>query len=219
MIEILQYEEDGEQEVKYAEMTDSTDENTFRRVIRDPEDSLYNAPLEMDTVSNARDSEAFEEGTMFPEHYVTAFDYEKARDLENEGILGLGENQNGNIVSVGSYIGDALFELVDDMGITGYNVNPDRDLPDATTEVSSPLVSDSFGMSLQDYRDNPTTEKRQYLESVARGMYQIQESEGWGTSIALEGTLENPELIPTDQETVNEIRQEGAYDEVRSRVT
>jgi len=41
---------------------------------------------------------------------------------------------------------------------------------------------------------------------------------GMNTSLTLIGTLANPEFLPTDQETVNQIRREQAYDEVRERV-
>ncbi len=220
MAALLQYEKDGETELKYAEQTAPVNVNTFRRVIRDPDFSLYRSSLEQDTVDNARDSEPGDEGTMFPEHYVTALDYTKARELESsdDNILGLGNNDSGGYVSVGDYIGDTLLELVDDMGITGYNNNPDRSLEEARTVMDGTLVSDEFGESLESFVTDPSAEERQYVENIARGMYQIQEQEGWGTSLALTGTIEDPEILPTDQETVNAVREDQAYDQVRERV-
>jgi len=218
MAALLQYQKNGETEVKYAEQTDGIDVTPiFSHAIRDPEESIYRSSLGEETVNTTGGGY----GIRFPEHYVTAFDYTKARELEasDENILGLGENNNGEMVSVGSRIGGALFQLVDDMGITGYDVNEDRDLPQARTSVTSPLVSDEFGESLEDHITEPNTEKRGHLENIARGMYQIQEQEGWGSHLALTGTLNEPEILPTDQDTVNQVRQDRAYDEVRERVT
>jgi hypothetical protein len=220
MAALLQYEKNGETELKYAEQTNAVNVNTFRRVIRDPEFSLYRSNLEQDTVDNARDSEPGDEGTMFPEHYVTALDYTKARELESseENILGLGENNAGGHVSIGDYIGDTLLELVDDKGITGYDNNQDRNLDQARTAMDGTLVSDEFGESLENFVTDPSAEERQYMENIARGMYQIQEQEGWGTSLALTGTIEDPEILPTDQATVNAVREDQAYSQVRERV-
>jgi hypothetical protein len=104
------------------------------------------------------------------------------------------------------------------MGITGYNNNPDRSLEEARTVMDGTLVSDEFGESLESFVTDPSAEERQYVENIARGMYQIQEQEGWGTSLALTGTIEDPEILPTDQETVNAVREDQAYDQVRERV-
>lgn len=216
---ILQYEKDGETKVKYAELTDATNVDIFRRVIRDPEFSAYRSSLDQDTISVSRDSEPGDSGSSFPEHYVTAFDYEKARELESQGILGLGKNKAGGFNAVGDSIGIVLFDLVDDMSITGYDTNPDRSLHDAQAVIDGTLVSDSFGRSIENYITDPTTQKRQYIENVARGMFQIQQQEGWGTSFALTGTLEDPEIIPTDQNIINQVRKDEAYDEVRERAT
>jgi len=216
---ILQYEKNGETQVKYAELTDPLNINNFRRVIRNPEFSVYRSSLDQDTISVDRDSQPGDTGSMFPEHYVTALDYTKARQLESENILGLGNNGKGAINGVGDYLGVVLFQLVDDMGITGYDTNPDLDLPNPQVAVDGTLVSDEFGESIEEYVTNPTTEKRQYMENIARGMHQIQQEEGWGTSLALTGTLKDPEILPTDQETVNQVRQDEAYDEARERVT
>lgn len=212
---ILQYQKNGETEVKYAELTDAIDVTpTFYHVIRDPEDSIYRESLEQETVNTTGGGN----GIRFPEHYVTAFDYEKARDLQSQGILGLESNGKGVINGVGDYLGVVLFQLVDDIGITGYDTNPDLDLPNPQVAVDGTIVSDEFGESIEEYVTNPTTEKRQYMENIGRGMHQVQQQEGWGTSLALTGTLEDPEILPTDQETVNQVRQDQAYDQVKERV-
>jgi hypothetical protein len=215
---ILQYEKDGETEVKYVEQTDPLDVNIFRRVIRDPEFSVYRSSLEQDTVAVSRDSEPGETGSMFPEHYVTAFDYDKGRQLESEEVLGFRENESGTLVGLGDRIGETMRQLVDDMGVTGYNNNEDLNLDNARPDWGGTLVSDEFGESLEGYITNPTTEKRQYMEKIGRGLFQIRNQEGFGASIALTGTLEDPEILPTDQDTVNQVRQDQAYDQVRERV-
>lgn len=216
---MLQYEKDGETEVKYVEQTDPLNVNIFRRVIRDPEFSVYRSSLEQDTVAVSRDSEPGDTGSMFPEHYVTAFDYDKGRKLESEEVLGFRENESGTLVGLGDRIGETMRQLVDDMGVTGYNNNEDLNLDNARPDWGGTLVSNEFGESLEEYITNPTTEKRQYMEDIGRGLFQIRNQEGFGASIALTGTLEDPEILPTDQDTVNQVRQDQAYDQVRERVT
>ncbi|MUV89131.1 hypothetical protein GJ629_03790 [Halapricum sp. CBA1109] len=213
---VLQYQKDGETEVKYTEQTDPLDVNIFRRVIRDPESSVYRSNLEQDTVAVSRDSEPGDTGSMFPEHYVTAFDYTKARQLESEGVLGMGENDDGGINAVGDYLVQTMMHTIDDMGITGYDNNPDRKNKSLPTDGK--LVSDEFGESIEDYVLNPTSEKRNRLQNVSRGIYQVFQEHGWNSSIAITGTLEDPEILPTDQDTVNQVRQDQAYDQVRERV-
>ncbi|NLV09699.1 hypothetical protein GOC74_07125 [Halomicrobium mukohataei] len=220
MAALLQYEKDGETELKYAEQTNSVNVDIFRRVIRDPDFSLYRSSLEQDTVGTSRTSEPGDEGSAFPEHYVTALDYTKARVLESseENILGLDENSSGGLNATGDYIGQVLYQLVDDMSITGYDNNPDRNLDSPEAVIDGTLVSDEFGESLENFVTDPSAEERQYVENIARGMYQIQEQEGWGTSLALTGTIEDPRILPTNQATVNAVREDQAYDQVRERV-
>jgi hypothetical protein len=217
-IGLLQYEKDGETKLKYAEQTDAVNVNIFRRVIRDPEFSLYRSSLDQETVDSARASEPGDPGARFPEHYVTALDYTKARELEKRetDYFPFGINDDGGYVSVGDYFVWSMMEMVDDMGITGYDINPD--IENIGVPTDGRLVSDTFGESVEEYVANPTTDSREQFENISRGLYQIFEQEGWDTSIALTGTIENPEILPTDQKTVNAIRQDQAYDQVRERV-
>ncbi|SDJ63853.1 hypothetical protein SAMN05216226_106148 [Halovenus aranensis] len=215
---LLQYERNGEANVKYVEQTNSVNVDIFRRVIRDPESSLYRSSLDQDTVNVSRDSESGESGNMFPEHYVTALDYTKARELESEDILGLTENDAGVVNAVGDWVGVALFQMVDDMGITGYDNNPDRDNTNIGAALDGTLVSDSFGQALEEFVTDPTPEKREYIKNISRGLYQIQQEQGWEATVALEGTLEDPEILPTNQATINAVRGDQAYDQVRERV-
>ncbi len=215
---LLQYNKDGETEVKYTELTKATLANRFWRSIRDPENSKYRASLDQDTMKNGG----------FPEHLVTALDYTKARELElrNEDILGFGPNpgpSDNDYESLGDDIGRFLTQLVDDMYITGYQeddqeINPDIDRPDDVTEGHT-LVSDEFGESLEEYVVNPDPETREYVENIGRGIYTIRQEQGWDTDLAITGTVEDPEIRGTTRDRINEIRADQAYDEVRQRVT
>lgn len=220
MAALLQYEKDGETQLKYAEQTDPVNVDIFRRVIRDPQFSLYRSSLDQDTVDTSRDSKPGDTGSAFPEHYVTAFDYTKARELEraDENILGYIQNESGTVVGLGDQIDEALRHLVDDMGVTGYNNNEDLNLGTARPDWGGTVVSDQFGESLEEYVLGPTTENRQYLENIGRGLFQIRNQEGMDTSIALTGTVEDPEILPTDQSTLNAVREDQVYDQVRERV-
>jgi hypothetical protein len=218
MAALLQYEKDGETELKYAEQTNAVNVDIFRRVIRDPEFSLYRSSLDQDTVDASRDSEPGDSGSAFPEHYVTALDYTKARELEraDEEFFRFGMNDEGGYNSLGDYLVQTMMETVDDMGVTGYDNNPDRE--NVAAPADGKLVSDTFGESIEDYITNPTPESRQQPENLSRGIYQIFQQEGWDTSIALTGTIEDPEILPTDQSTVNAVREDQAYDQVREKV-
>jgi hypothetical protein len=69
--------------------------------------------------------------------------------------------------------------------------------------------------------EDPDPDKRQQLENVGRGIYQVRQQtpKDWETALALTGTIEEPEIRATTQETVNQIRRDQAYNEVRERVT
>jgi len=196
---LLQYNKDGKTEVKYTELTQATLANRFWRSIRDPEDSKYRASLDQDTMKHGG----------FPEHFVTALDYTKARELElrNEDILGFGPNpgpSDNDYESLGDEIGQFLTQLVDDMYITGYQeddqeINPDIDRPDDVTEGHT-LVSDEFGESLEEYVVDPDPETREYVENIGRGIYTIRQEQGWDTDLALTGTIEDPEIRGTTKD-------------------
>jgi len=136
---LLQYSKDGETEVKYTEMTKATLPNKFRDAVRDPEDSKYRASLDQDTMKNGE----------FPEHFVTALDYSKARELElrNEDILGFGPSDgpvDNDYESLGDEIGQFLTELVDDYHLSGImGQSPDMNKGD-DVQIGSTLVSDEL---------------------------------------------------------------------------
>ena len=217
---LLQYNKDGETEVKYAELTHATLARRFWKSIRNPEDSKYRASLDQDTMKNGG----------FPEHFVTALDYSKARELglRNEDILGFGPNDgpaDNDYDSLGDEIGRFLTQLVDDLYITGYSedgqeINPDIDRPEDVW-AGHTLVSDQFGESLEEYvvDPDPDPETREYIENIGRGIYTIRQEQGWDTDLALTGTVDDPEIRGTTRDRINEIRADQAYDQIRERVT
>ena len=226
---LLQYNKDGETEVKYAELTRATLAGRFWRSIRDPEESKYRSSLENDIIKHEDETKA---NGGFPEHFVTALDYSKARELElrNEDILGFGPanaSTTNKYLSLGDQIGQFLTELVDDYGFTGYegedgtDINPDMNIGTEETGemVAQTLVSDEFGESLEEYVVDPDPETREYIESIGRGIYTIRQEQGWDTALALTGTIENPEIRGTTRETADKIRADQAYDQIRERVT
>lgn len=230
---ILQYQKNGETHVKYVEQTDATNQGSFKYVVRNPEDSLYHASLDQDRVTTMPldeiDAETpAEAGTgniRFPENYVSPLAYRKARELESLDMLGLGNEEkleeNENYTAVGDYFIEAIDGLVDDVGIQGYGKNPDVDLKEQRPGIGGRVVSHEFGDSVEQYMENPDPETRQQLENISRGLYQLrqQTSQGWQTPLAITGTIQNPEIRATTQETVNQIRVDQAYDQVKQRVT
>ena len=218
---LLQYNKDGETEVKYAELTQATLAGRFWRSIRDPEESKYRSSLENDIIKQKDETKA---NGGFPEHFVTALDYTKARELElrNEDILGFGPNDgpaDNDYESLGDEIGQFLTELVDDYHLGGQmSQQPDMNKKD-NVQIGGTLVSDEFGESLEEYVVDPDPETREYVENIGRGIYTIRQEQGWDTDLALTGTIEDPEIRGTTKDKVNEIRADQAYDKVRQRVT
>ena len=224
---VLQYNKNGETEVKYTELTDPLIAGRFFESIRDPENSKYQSGTDEEEFTDYGhpDSEFF--GYGIPEHFVTALDYTKVRELEqrDEDILGFGPNRSpsdNDQWSVGDKIDQFLNELVDDVYITGYSEDGEEINPDLNrSEDANPgktVVSDEFGGSLEEYVLDPDPETRQYMENVGRGLYTIRQQEGWDTNLALTGTLQNPEITATTIDQINEIREQHAYNEVRDRV-
>lgn len=124
------------------------------------------------------------------EHYVTAFDYGKARQMEEMGLLEPG--------TIGRPIVGAAIHAIDDRK----NDRRDRQVVDGWPVE----VSDSFGRSVEDYVLNPTVEKKRQFENFGRAVYSIFETKfgeyehngspitGYSQPLKIEGTLENPEL-------------------------
>ncbi|EGQ43182.1 MAG: hypothetical protein J07AB43_11720, partial [Candidatus Nanosalina sp. J07AB43] len=81
-----------------------------------------------------------------------------------------------------------------------------------------PVISNSFGRSVSDYARNPTKKKSRYLEGTSRAIFSAMDKQGWEEPIALDGTIENPEIYHVTEDTVEEIHVDKAYGEVRQRV-
>lgn len=187
-------------------------------MIREPEESAYRTDLEQGEFNIYGDTES-DMGIRFPEHYVTAFDYRKARELESQGLLGFEENTIGNMAGLGDMIANGLISFVDDES-QYWNESPDRNWEDNTSRIDGMVVSDSFGKSVEDVIVNPTKEKFQLMENVGRGIFVSQQAETWHQSIALMGSIQDPEILLTDHETVNQVRNEQQFSEdyLRSQI-
>lgn len=209
MAGLLQYQKNGETELKYTEMTQAAQANKFKHSIREPEESVYRSDIEQGQLDTGQ----------WPHHFVTSLDYTKVREIEakDENIMGFGEvpGSDGYQVSLGDIIERFLVNLVDDSGH-----NSLLDETEAEEKGGSCLVSDEFGESLEhDYLLDPDPESRQYVENIARGIYQIGEQMGWNTEMVLTGTIDEPEMRITERETANEVRKQHAYDQVREMVS
>jgi hypothetical protein len=216
---LLQYEKNGEQKVMYVEQTSPLEQRPkFSSVIREPEESAYRTDLE-DGEFNIYGENGADKGVRLPEHYVTAFDYRKARELESQGLLGFEKNTIGNMAGLGDMIANGLISFVDDES-QYWNQSPDRNWEDNTSRIDGMVVSDSFGKSVEDVIVNPTKEKFQLMENVGRGIFVSQQAETWDQSIALMGSIQDPEILLTDHETVNHVRNEQQFSEdyLRSQI-
>jgi len=217
---LLQYNKNGKTEVKYTEMTRATFAGKFWRSIRDPEESKYRSSLENDIIKHEDETKA---NGGFPEHFVTALDYSKVRELElrNEDILGFGPNDgpaDNDYESLGDEIGQFLTELVDDYYFSGImGQSPDMNIRE-DVQVGRTLVSDEFGESLEEYVVDPDPETRDHVENIGRGIHTIRQEQGWDTDLALTGTIDNPEIRGTTRDRINEIRADQAFDQIRERV-
>jgi len=203
---LLQWEdENGETQVRYAET-----ENRMTEKVVQPEESVYAADV---------DEEDFVAGGYVdtePEQWYTALDYEKARQVEDQLA-------DGN-EPVGKKIGSALLSAVDDAGLSGWDFSQYEDngvempMPEQASEITDTVVSDSFGTSLQEYVRNPDEDyTRRDFESTKRKFFKACEDNDFTGHYALDGTLDDPEIIKTTEEKVEQIRADKAYGNVASR--
>jgi hypothetical protein len=204
-IGLLQYEKDGETQVRYAEI-----ENRMTRNVVEPEESVYSAEIgKEDFIAGGYvDTE--------PSDWVSVFDYEKRRELEKQGKI---EAQPAD-----TSVFWALTHAVDDAALNGYNFDgfDEETGVDAqhTNEGINAVVSDRFGESLEEYVKNPEEGDytREDFETAARTVFTALETENFGGEFALDGDLANPEVYKAEKETLEEIRADMAYDEIGSSV-
>ncbi len=185
LISTLEYEKDGELHTKYVENTGALPSRRFRSAIGDPEERLYRMPIEEGPFELNRE-------TMWPEHYVTAFDTSKMEEMVEIGVI---PERLENLPS--KAIGGMLFDRVDD-GINDLNYLPNGGI--------KTRFSDQIKDQVEDYILNPTVEKKRRLDSLARATYLVAEKvigekerdgEPYYASldpIRVEGSLENPEF-------------------------
>lgn len=194
---LLQYEEDGETQVRYAEI-----ENRFNDPHSKPEESVYATPIGAET--NWSDTE--------PSDWVSVFDYEKRRELEEQGKV---EAQPAD-----TSVFWALTHAVDDAALNGYDTSEIEQETGVDAEYSddniNAVISDSFGESLEEYVKNPEEGDytREDFETAARTVFTALETENFGGHFAPDGDLANPEVYKAEKETLEEIRADMAYDEV-----
>lgn len=201
-IGLLQYEEDGETQVRYAEI-----ENRFNNSHSIPEKSVYATPIGAETQWSDSD----------PSDWVSVFDYQKFRRLYENGDIDKDR-------SLGRQLTISLMNVVDDVSSVGYDLTEsetetgrDNELADEPIDA---VVSDSFGTSVEDYVKNPEEGEyiRKEFETTARTIFTALETENFGGEFALDGDLSNPVVYKTEKDALEKIRADMAYDEVGSRV-
>ena len=202
---LLQYEENGETHVRYAET-----ENRMTRNVVEPENSVYGSEIGTD------DFQAGGYVDTEPSDWATVFDYDKIREMEERGDL---HEQS----SLGRQLSLTLINAVDDAGMSGYDVSEIKEETGVDTvntdELIDSVISDSLGKSLQNYVRNPGEEyTRDDFENFAKKFYLAAEAEDFGGHFLMKGDLSNPEIYKEESETLEEIRANMAYNEVGSRV-
>jgi hypothetical protein len=201
-IGFLQYEdENGNQKAKHFEFENSAWERHSARL----DNSVYSTSLDKDFVFPDRPTE-FE-----PNNFLSALDYERGRELERRGELS--ENFDRRMLNaLNNMVDDApqFYDYDEETNSGAESLTPNKEF--------KPVISDSFGQSVSDYARNPTKEKKRYLEGTSRVIFSAMDKQGWDEPIALDGTIENPEIYHATEETIEEIHQDKAYDQVKNRV-
>lgn len=196
-IGFLQYtDQDGNQQIKYGEVT-GNQQSLFPEIIRDPAESNYAMPL-------GSEPEVYQNQLNYPEHFVTALEYNKAREIQNMGGL-------SGPIDLDQKTFSFLYQLVDD----GLNDRRGDSWEDVEFHGETPgvdvIVEDSFGESLEDFKQYPTQQKSNYLENTARGMKLAIEENGYDEPFRIGGDIENPtfEHLARDEfEQIVDERQE-----------
>ena len=203
-IGFLQYkDEDGEQKAKHFEFENSVWDRHSARM----DNSVYTAPLNQEFVNEGPPSTDYESN-----NFLSPLDYERGRELDKRGELG--ENFDLRMLN-------ALNQLVDDAPEFYDYDESTRSGAESQMPVGgkpNPVISDSFGESVQDYAENPTTQGYRHLEGTSRAIFSAMAKQGWSKPIALDGTIENPEVYHATEETIDSIHEDRAYDDVRQKV-
>jgi hypothetical protein len=208
---LLQYEENGESQVKYAEI-----ENRPTAMIVEPENSVYRSDLNQESFVTAQNQE------VDPSQYVSSFDYTKKRDLESQGSI----NPQDSEIELFRH----LVSYVDDASMNGYDLSAleeDGRIEESGVEANSAntsnwvkgITSDSFGESLEKYVVSPGENyTRADFETTARAVYIALENQGFAGPIALDGNLSDPRVLHPTEQQVQTIRENRLYDKVASTI-
>ncbi|MFB6232674.1 MAG: hypothetical protein ABEH61_00290 [Haloarculaceae archaeon] len=195
---LLQYQENGETHVRYAET-----ENRYTDPHAEPENSVYGSD------PDKKSFQTWQMGEVDPIDWATVFDYDKIREMEERGKL----NEQS---SLGRQLSLTLIQAVDDAGMNGYDMTEITQETGVETvhadQLIDSVISDSLGKSLQNYVRNPGEEyTRDDFEDFAKQFYLAAEAEDFGGHFIMKGDLANPEIYKKESETLEEIRADMNY--------
>lgn len=176
---LLQYEnKEGNQELKLAEVIGGTWQGLSW--IREPEESLYGRQLDEGPLDLGNQER-------HPVHYVSAFHYDKAREIQEMGGFGY-------YGALDNMIMGGLASIVDDAGndILAGGDGENRPESYGRTPGTDIIVEDSFGRSVQEYLNNPTKAKAEQAEYAGRALISIWNEKGRDKPLRVSGTLEDP---------------------------
>jgi hypothetical protein len=207
-IGFLQYQdEEGNQKAKHFEFENSEWRNTYGHSAN-LENSVYAAPLDKEYTDAAASmpTPEFESN-----NFLSPLDYEKGRKLERRGELS---------DSFDRMMLNALNSIVDDAPqFYDYDKNTESGADSLTPNNDfEAVISSSFGESVEDYANDPSVEGYDNLIGTSRAIFSAMAKQGWNEPIAIDGTIEDPEIYHATEETIEDIHEERAYDDVRQKV-
>jgi len=209
-IGFLQYQdEEGNQRAKHFEFENSEWRNTYGHSAN-LENSVYAAPLDKEytdaAASDPPEAEEYESN-----NFLSPLDYEKGRKLERRGELS---------DSFDRMMLNALNSIVDDAPqFYDYDKNTESGADSLTPNNDfEAVISSSFGESVEDYANDPSVEGYDNLIGTSRAIFSAMAKQGWNEPIAIDGTIEDPEIYHATEETIEDIHKDRAYDEVKSMI-
>ncbi len=201
-IGILQYVDEGEQQVREFEV-----ETQFYPEFSKPENSFYKWPLDED-FPPAYSSRQWE-----PEQFMHAFCGEKARKLVQMDEIPRDEMDRYLIEGLLSQIDDApeLYNFDEDRATGGQRqVNGDYE---------GVAVSSSFRNSVSHYMDNPTRVGKKKLDGASKAIFSSLNKFGWNKAIALDGTIDTPEIYRISEEFRKKLHANQVYNNFGQRIS
>lgn len=210
---ILHYGEEGETQVRYAEV-----EPRLTAMIVRPENSIYHASLDQDSFTGAGDQ------PLDPSDYVTPFDYTKMREMGQRGLLDA-DPENTEVL-----IFHGFLSYIDDAGMTGWDfeqLKKEGRIENAGVEANNTkghewikgVTSDSYGESTEQYLVSPDEDyTRRDFEVSARAIFSALEQQDFAGPVGLDGELGNPRVIHATEQKVQALRENRNYDEIASNI-